>query len=101
MISTSCFLRNITYKQNKIGVSEEIVEEKEKPIIRVEKIYATEFYKADQEGIKPTLRVVLSSFSYNDEQELRYRGKIYTITRAEDDGTDEVVLICSRKVKNV
>lgn len=101
MISTSCILRKITYRQNKIGVSEEVVEPREVGIIRIEKVYATEFYKAEQEGTKPTLRLVLSSHSYKDEPELIYKNIIYTITRAEDDGTDEVTLICSRKVKNV
>lgn len=101
MISGSCFLMHIDINSNEIGVQKETIKKREVPIIKVEDIRANEFYKANEQGFKPKLRLKLSSLSYKDENELEYMGKVYSVIRTQDMTSDEIVLICERKVKNV
>lgn len=100
MINTSIKLRSITHESDGIGVETESVQEVEVPIVRVEKVYANEFYRANEQGLRPVLRVVINSLCYNYEQELEYNGVIYTIIRI-DDNIEELALVCERKLKNV
>ena len=51
--------------------------------------------------MKPDLRIVINSLSYDDEKELEYCGIRYSIIRAQHKYLDEVILICERKLKNV
>ena len=102
MRDVSCKLISATYKSNDIGVQNPIgIKKIEIPIIKVEEVYANEFYEANEQGFKPTLRLRISSLNYNNEQELIYMGITYSIIRVSEPYTDEIVLICERKVKNV
>ena len=100
MLYTSCKLRKVTAEYNEYGAEtgEKIVET-EIPIIRVEKVKMTEFYKANEQGYRPELRLVISVLNYNDEQEVEYGGVIYSIIRTEV-GIDEMIIIGERKLKN-
>lgn len=100
MRDLTCKLLSTTITQDAIGVEIETINEIECPIIRIEDIYAKEFYSANETGHKPTLRLRISSLNYSGEEELIYKGVTYTVIRV-DDEIDEVVLICERKVKNV
>ena len=99
MIDVSCKLVSYNFTQDEIG--NEIVEETlvEILIIRVEDVYADEFYKASQQGLKPTLRLRISTLNYNGEQELEYMANRYTIIRTQE-LMDEMILVCERKVNN-
>lgn len=99
MIDVSCKLVSYNFTQDEIG--NETVEETlvEIPIIRVEDVYADEFYKASQQGLRPTLRLRISSLNYNNERELEYIGNRYTVIRTQE-LMDETILICERKVNN-
>lgn len=101
MRDISCKLLSTTIQEDSIGVQKEVVTEAEIPIIKVEEIYANEFYEANEQGFKPTLRLRISSLNYNNEEELIYMGVIYSIIRATEPYADETVLVCERKVKNV
>ena len=101
MRDVSCKLLKITTESNKIGVEEESVAEKEVPIIKVEEIYANEFYEANEQGYKPSLRLRLSALNYDNEQELIYMNIRYSIIRVSEPYPDEVILVCERKVRNV
>lgn len=101
MRDVSCKLLKITTESNEIGVEEESVVEKEVPIIKVEEIYANEFYEANEQGYKPSLRLRLSALNYDNEQELIYMNIRYSIIRVSEPYPDEVILVCERKVKNV
>ena len=102
MRDISCKLINQTYLENEIGskIPQEIVKT-EIPIIKVEDIYANEFYEANQAGYQPTLRLRISTLNYNNEKELEYMGVNYTIIRIQEITDDELILICERKIKNV
>lgn len=101
MRDVSCKLLKITTESNEIGVEEESVVEKEVPIIKVEEIYANEFYEANEQGYKPSLRLRLSALNYDNEQELIYMNIRYSIIRVSEPYPDEVILVCERKVRNV
>lgn len=102
MRDVSCKLISATYKSNDIGVQNPTeTKEIEIPIIKVEDVYASEYYEANQQGYKPTLRLRISALNYKNEEELIYMGTTYSIIRASEPYADEIVLICERKVKNV
>ena len=101
MRDVSCKLLSTTLQTDNIGVQKEITTEFEIPIIKVEEVYANEFYEASEQGFKPTLRLRISSLNYNNEKELIYMGVTYSIIRTTEPCADELVLICERKVKNV
>lgn len=101
MRDVSCKLLKITTESNEIGVEEESVVENEVPIIKVEEIYANEFYEANEQGYKPSLRLRLSALNYGNEQELIYMNIRYSIIRVSEPYPDEVILVCERKIKNV
>ena len=101
MRDLSCKLLSTTLNTDSIGVQKEILRKIEIPIIKVEDIYSKEFYEANEQGLKPTLRLRISALNYNDESELIYMGKVYTVIRVSEPYIDEIVLICERKIKNV
>lgn len=101
MRDVSCKLLSTTLKTDSIGVQKEVKAEVEVPIIKVEEVYANEFYEANEQGFKPTLRLRISALNYNNEEELIYMGTTYSIIRSSEPYADEIVLICERKVKNV
>lgn len=101
MFYTSCKLRSLQTQYNNFGAKiDDVVVEIEVPIVRIEKVRATEFYKANEEGFQPELRIVISNVNYNGEQELEYGGTIYSVIRTEDNIND-IVIVAERKLKNV
>ena len=100
MYSTECDLLTTTYTTNSIGVQTESTVKTTIPIMKVEDVYANEFYQAQAQGFKPELRLRTSSLNYNGEKELEYMGKTYTIIRTQTPIPDETILICERKLKN-
>ena len=68
------------------------------PIIEIQDIYQSEFYNASQQGLKPTLRVMVSNLNYNDEEELIYMNKHYSIIRVDRVDNENIALICEKRV---
>jgi len=101
MRDVSCKLLSTTLKTNNIGVQKEEIKEVEIPLIKVEDVYANEFYKANEQGYKPSLRLRISALNYDNQPELIYMNKTYNIIRTQEITADELILICERKVKNV
>ena len=102
MRDVSCKLLSITYKKNEKGVLiPDKTSEKEIPIIDEEDVYANEYYQANQQGYKPSLRLVISVLNYNNEDELIYMNTKYSIIRSQKKNQDELILVCERKIKNV
>lgn len=101
MRDIACTLLSTTIEQDDIGNEIEQTQRRQIPLIKVEDVYANEFYEANQQGFKPSLRLRISALNYNDEEELVYMGKTYSIIRTQEPTADEVVLICERKIKNV
>lgn len=98
MIDVTCKLIVQKYITDEIGnqiLQDEFVEV---PIIEVQDIYQSEFYSAAQQGIKPTLRLLISDLNYNDEEELEYMGKRYVIVRVDRVNNESIALVCERRV---
>lgn len=102
MRDVSCKLIKQNYLQNEIGSPiPQGPTITEIPVIKVEDVYANEYYEANQAGYQPTLRLRISALNYNNEQELEYMGIVYTIIRTQEVTADELILVCERKIKNV
>ena len=101
MRDVSCKLLSTQIVSDSIGVEKETITELEIPIIKVEDIYANEFYEANQQGYKPTLRLKISALNYSNQEELIYMDTTYSIIRSQEVTADELILVCERKVKNV
>ncbi len=102
MRDVSCRLLSTTLKSDNIGVEKkEVTTEIEIPIIKVEDVYANEFYKANEQGYKPNLRLRINNLNYNNQSELIYMNTTYSIIRVQEVTVDELILVCERKVKNV
>jgi len=100
MRNVSCTLLSTSIQSNEIGVEKEVTIQVECPIIKVEDVYANEFYEANEQGFKPSLRLRISTLNYNNEKELIYMGTTYSIIRTQEQ-VDETILVCERKVRNV
>ena len=86
--------------QDNIGVEKEVeILSEPIPIMKIEDVYANEFYEANEQGFKPSLRLKISMLNYNEEEELIYKNVRYSIIRKQEIG-DELILICERKLKN-
>lgn len=101
MRDIACILLSTTIVQDSIGNEIEQTQKRQIPLIKVEDVYSKEFYEANQQGFKPSLRLRISALNYNNEEELIYMNKTYSIIRTQELTADEIVLICERKVKNV
>lgn len=101
MRDVSCKLLSTQIVEDCIGVQTEKLVEVEIPIIKVEDVYFNEFYKASEQGLKPSLRLRISALNYNNEQELKYMNTIYSVIRSQEITVDEIILVCERKLKNV
>ena len=85
MRDVSCKLISQTYLENEIGsqIPQEPVKT-EIPIIKVEDVYANEYYEANQAGYQPTLRLRISTLNKKKKKELEYMGVDYTIIRIQE-----------------
>ena len=101
MRDVSCKLLSTQIIEDSIGVQKEEVIELEIPIIKVEDIFANEFYEANEQGYKPSLRLRISNLNYENQRELIYMNKTYNIIRTQEKTADELILVCERKLKNV
>lgn len=101
MICTEIELLTPQISTDSIGVQKTNYSSKIVPIIKVEDIYSNEFYQANEQGLKPELRIKISALNYNGEQEFVYNGVRYFVIRTSTPNIDEVVLISQRKLKNI
>lgn len=101
MRDVSCKLLSTQIITDSIGVETEKTTELEIPIIKVEDVYANEFYEANEQGYKPSLRLRVSALNYSGQEELIYMSTTYSIIRTQEITADEIILVCERKVKNV
>lgn len=101
MYDVECVLLSTQLKMDSIGVQKEEIVKIPIPIIKVEDVYANEFYKANEQGYKPSLRLRISCLNYEGQSELIYMNTIYSIIRTQEITADELILVCERKLKNV
>lgn len=98
MIDLTCKLITQSYVIDEVG--NQMIQDKfvEIPIIEVQDVYQSEFYNASQQGLKPTLRLLISDLNYNDEEELEYIKKRYTIIRVDKVDNESIALVCEKRV---
>ena len=83
MVDVSIKLITQEYVTDEVGNQILQNNEFEVPIIEVQDVYQSEFYNASQQGLKPTLRLLISDLNYNDEEELIYMNKHYSVIRVD------------------
>ena len=101
MRDVECVLLSTRLKEDSIGVQKEEIVKNPIPIIKVEDVYADEFYRANEQKYKLSVRLRISSLNYNGQQKLIYMNKKYDIIRTQEATADEIILICGKKNKNV
>ena len=69
----------------------------EVPIIEIQDVYQSEFYNASQQGLKPSLRVLISNLNYSGEQELIYMGYHYSVIRVDMVDNENIALVCEKR----
>lgn len=100
MIDLECTLIQVNIEKDSIGNDIETEIDMIVPIIQHEDIFASEFYSAGTVGMKPTLKIRISSLNYNNQTRLRYMNEEYEIIRVDKPTIDEVSLVCERKIIN-
>lgn len=100
MIELECTLIQVNIEKDAIGNEVEKQTELNVPIIQHEDIFASEFYSAGTVGMKPTLKIRISSLNYSNQTRLRYMNEEYEIIRVDTPTIDEVSLVCERKIRN-
>ena len=101
MIAVELILLSFSVSKDEIGQDIKNEIRKIVPIIKQNSIMLEEFYEANEQGIRPEVKFVISSLNYNREQELEYMGERYKIVRTSSTNPDEVSLICEHRVGNV
>ena len=93
-----CYLITKQFEFDSIGNQKLMDIKTEVPIVEFQDVYQSEYYNARQQGLKPSLRLVISNLNYNDEEELEYKGQIYTIIRVDTVDYEYIALVCEKRV---
>lgn len=93
-----CYLISKQFEFDEIGNQILQNNEIEIPIIEFQDVYQSEYYNARQQGLKPSLRILISNLNYNNEEELKYRNEIYTIIRVDRVDNENIALVCEKRV---
>lgn len=100
MIDMEVKLIELAITSDEIGNQIETKTEITVPIIKHEEVFAEEFYKAGTLGLKPSLKIRISSLNYKSQRKLKYMNQEYDIIRVDTPTIDEVSLVCERKIVN-
>lgn len=91
-------LLSYTFEKDEIGQEVKVVNKNIVPIIKQTSVLLEEYYEANQQGIRPEVRLVISALSYNQETEFEYMGEKYSVIRTNTPNVDEIALVGSKKV---
>jgi SPP1 family predicted phage head-tail adaptor len=62
-------------------------------------VKVTEFYQAHATGLKPEILLVIRSVDYDDENKLRFNGKVYDVLRSHSKNGELVELTCAKRTE--
>lgn len=97
MVDWTAKLVTKQYTIDEIGNQKLVENLVEIPIIEVQDVYQNEFYNASQQGLKPTLRLLISDLNYHEEPELEYLGSRYSIIRVDMVDNESIALVCEKR----
>lgn len=82
--------------------NESIATEKRDVYVLPRGVYQSEFYNAAQNGLKPSITLMLSNRAdYDDEKVVEYRGRMYTVIRVDWSAQrDGIALILEERTNN-
>lgn len=101
MIDVGLSLVSYTINSDEIGqeVKQEIIDDI--PIIEQTSITHEEYYEANQYGLRPEIKFLISSLNYQGQTDLIYMGQKYSIIRTSSTNPDEIYLICEKKIGDI
>lgn len=67
-------------------------------LCNVESVHASEFYVANQHGMRPEKTFIIHSFEYSGEEVVVFKGQSYRVIRTYENEYDEIELTAERKV---
>ncbi len=77
------------------------IDEREVPLISVDRVWGDEYYKGNAQGLRPSLRFKMNALNYEGEERLIYMGEEYELIRPDRTNQSEITLICQRRSNNV
>lgn len=98
-LDSEIYLLTINHTGNEMGDPIEVIVER-KVFAEKMSIRQTEFYQAAANGFKPQLAFKVWLDEYNDESDLLYKGKKYSIMRTFSKDGKELELICEGAVNS-
>ncbi len=66
--------------------------------VEVSSISMNEFYKASNSGFKPTLKLIMFEYDYNNEALIEFENERYSIVRSYTTSNDKIELILEKKL---
>ena len=89
-----------SYTEDEIG--NQIPSESTNTILCAEKsIGRNEFYSAAVSDLKPEKIFIIHRYEYNNEKEILFEGKRYSVIRTYSADIEEIELVCERKTADV
>lgn len=85
-----------TYTNDLLGIPQETTSERD-VFCNVESVTRAEFFDAGRNGLNPSLMFNVFAGDYDGEQELRYKGKAYSVYRTYFTQGNEVEIYVTRK----
>lgn len=96
-------LDDVAYLVHEEIVINEYYQEEKKETLR--KVYCkkgsitrSEFYSSGKQGMKPSFVLVVAKIDYEDEEEVQYNEKRFSIYRTYEVDADYIELYCEKKV---
>lgn len=89
-------LRKATIATDPQGVQRETVTETE-VFCQVDSVTQSEFFEGGRNGLNPEYRIIVFSGDYNDETEIEFKNKIYSVYRIYLGRDDMLELYVERK----
>ena len=85
-----------TYTNDLLGIPQESTSERD-VLCSIESVTRAEFFDGGRNGINPSLMFKVFAGDYDDEQEIRYKGKAYSVYRTYFTQGNEVEIYVTRK----
>lgn len=86
-----------TYTNDLLGIPQEKTVSERDVFCNINSVTRSEFFDAGRNGINPSIMFTMFAGDYDGEQEIRYKGKAYSIYRTYFTQGNEVELYVTRK----
>lgn len=93
------YLISRTLTEDDIGNVSSSLESKNKCYAKKQSVKTNEFYNAVENGLNPSMELVIKRLNYNGEDEVEWNNKRYKVIRTIDPKNKmDIVLVCAEKI---